>query len=96
MTMSLVGLTYLFIDWTAKHTPHFILSFGEETRPRWRVRGSCLRRMLRKPLNHILVAAKVTIDPPTVLSLDDLAAVLRFFFAIFDVVRRDLFLQLLV
>ena len=52
--------------------------------------------MLRKPLNHILVAAKVTVDPPTELSLDDLAAVLQFFFGIFDVIRRDLVLQLLV
>ena len=96
MTMSLVGLTHLFIDSTAKHTPHCILSFGEATRPRCRVRGGCLRRTLRKPLNHILVAAKMTVDPPTVLSLDDLAAVLRFFFGIFDVIRRGSVLQLLV
>ena len=52
--------------------------------------------MLRKPLNHILVAATITVDPPTVLSPDDLAAVLRFFFDIFDVIRRDLVSQLLV
>ena len=58
---------------------------------RWLLEGNA-----EKTLNHIFVAAKMTVDPPTVLSLDDLAAVLRFFFAIFDVVRRDLFLQLLV
>ena len=95
MTMSLVGSTHLFIDSTVKHTSQCILSFGEETRPRCRARGGYMRRMLRKPLNHTLVAAKITVDPPTVLSPDDLAAVLRFFFGIFDVIRRDLVSQLL-
>ena len=95
MRMSLVGLTHLVIDWTVKHTSQCILSFGEEFRPRCRIRGGYMRRMLRKPLNHILVAATITVDPPTVLSPDDLAAVLRFFFGIFDVIRRDLVSQLL-
>ena len=55
-----------------------------------------LERNAGKTLNHVLVAAKTTVDPPTVLSPDDLAVVLRFFFGIFDVIRRDLVLRLLV